>query len=983
MPGTAAQTTYQFGPFRLEIRERRLWCGGDVVPLRGKVFDTLSVLVENAGRLVTKQELLDAVWPETAVEENNLNHNVSVLRKALGEEATSQRYIETVPRVGYRFASPVECDEPHVRPIPSPAPKARQEIRYCTTSDGVRLAYATSGCGPPLVKASNWLTHLDFEWDSPIWRHWWAALSAHHCVVRYDERGNGMSQRDVAHVSFDTMVRDLETVVDAAGLDKFPLLGISRGGAIAVAYAAKHPERVTQLVLYGALAAGLKHVGTPQDLEARRALRSLTRLGWGLNNPGFRRMFTAQFIPDATPEHERWFDELQRVSTSPENAAHLMDLCDHIDVRPLLTRVNTPTLVIHSDRERAVPPEAGRLLAAGIPGARYVSLPSANHLILETEPAWPLLLEELGLFLNWPQEVASGRPGPASPESTGTSARFPLRPSETITRAGGPAGRGVGFGDYRFDIETGRLWRGTTELYLTPKASAVLAVLVTRAGQPVSKDELLASVWTGTIVSDDALTSCVQELRRALEDNAKQPRFIETRPRRGYLFVAPLSATTIDDGADALTAFPDITSIAVLPFADMSPGRDQDYLCEGLADELINALTQVEGLRVASRTASFQFRGPGADVREIGRQLCVGSLLEGSVRKAGNRLRITVQLIEAASGYHRWAQRFDRRLDDVFAIEDEIAESVARSLRGVAQLRDKPAQARPSSGVEAYEYYLRGRQYLPRMTEPDLAKSAEMFERAIELDPDYGPALACLGTVHATLYEWFGAKEEDLIKADRVTERAMELAPPLAEPHAARGFVLSLSGRYEDAAREFEEAIRLNPSLFDAYYYFARSCFAAGETARSADLFRKAADVRKEDFQSAFLLALSLRTIGRAREAEKAVREGIRRAERVLALNPVDARALSMGSVNLLLDGQRERAMEWSRRSLELYPDHMTTLVNAACLYSVAGDKEQALESLERLFARGWGKRDWVERDPDYDILRDDPRFKKLIARLK
>src|SRR5262245_40249373 len=219
MPGTAAQTTYQFGPFRLEIRERRLWCGGDVVPLRGKVFDTLSVLVENAGRLVTKQELLDAVWPETTVEENNLNHNVSVLRKAPGEESTSQRYIETVPRVGYRFASPVECGEPPVRPIASPAAKARQEIRYCTTSDGVRLAYATSGSGPPLVKASNWLTHLDFEWESPIWRHWWAALSEHHRVVRYDERGNGMSQRDIGDVSFDTWVRDLETIVDAAGLE--------------------------------------------------------------------------------------------------------------------------------------------------------------------------------------------------------------------------------------------------------------------------------------------------------------------------------------------------------------------------------------------------------------------------------------------------------------------------------------------------------------------------------------------------------------------------------------------------------------------------------------------------------------------------------------------------------------------------------------------------------------------------------------------
>jgi DNA-binding winged helix-turn-helix (wHTH) protein/pimeloyl-ACP methyl ester carboxylesterase len=398
---TDVRGAYRFGPFHLDVRERRLCRGSEVIPLRLKVFDTLLVLVENAGRLVTKQELLDTVWPETTVEENNLNHNVSVLRKALGEKATGQQYIETVPRVGYRFAAPVDAAVLQTGASAGATAKARQEIRYCTTSDGVRLAYATTGHGPPLVKASNWLTHLDFEWGSPIWRHWYTALSTHHLLVRYDERGNGMSERDVPDVSFDTWVRDLETVVDAAGLDRFPLLGISRGGPIAIAYAVKHPERVTQLVLYGAFAVGLTHVGTPQELEARRALASLLRLGWGLNNPAFCRTFTCRFVPEATPEHEQWFDELQRVSTSPENAARLMERDDDIDVRPLLSQVKTPTLVIHCDRDRAVPPEKGRLLAAEIPGARYVSLPSANHLMLEEEPAWSLFLEELGLFLNW------------------------------------------------------------------------------------------------------------------------------------------------------------------------------------------------------------------------------------------------------------------------------------------------------------------------------------------------------------------------------------------------------------------------------------------------------------------------------------------------------------------------------------------------------------------------------------------------------
>lgn len=405
MADTAAKGAYRFGPFHLDVREHRLSRGVEVIPLRIKVFDTLVVLVENAGRLVTKQELLDTVWPETTVEENNLNHNVSVLRKALGERATGQQYIETIPRVGYRFAAPVAATALPVRlstpSSPSPAAKVRQEIRYCTTGDGVRLAYATTGNGPSLVKASNWLTNLDFEWGSPIWRHWYSELSRHHRLVRYDERGNGMSQRDVDYGSFDAWVLDLETVVEAAGLDRFPLLGISRGGSIAIAYAVKHPERVTHLVLHGAFAAGVNHVGTPEEIEAHCALASLLRLGWGLNNPAFCKTFTSRFIPEATPEHEQWFDELQRVSASPENAARLLERGAEIDVRPLLPQVKVPTLVLHCDRDRAVPPERGRALAAQIPGARYVSLPSANHLMLEEEPAWSLFLEELGLFLNW------------------------------------------------------------------------------------------------------------------------------------------------------------------------------------------------------------------------------------------------------------------------------------------------------------------------------------------------------------------------------------------------------------------------------------------------------------------------------------------------------------------------------------------------------------------------------------------------------
>jgi adenylate cyclase len=252
------------------------------------------------------------------------------------------------------------------------------------------------------------------------------------------------------------------------------------------------------------------------------------------------------------------------------------------------------------------------------------------------------------------------------------------------------------------------------------------------------------------------------------------------------------------------------------------------------------------------------------------------------------------------------------------------------------------------------------------MQRPDLDQSRHMFESAIGLDAEYAPAWAGLATVHATLYEWFGANDEDLRQA-----------------HVAHGLTLSLQRRYTVARQHFEAGARINPQLFDAYYYDGRSSFASGEIARSAELFGRAAEVRREDFQSAMLQAQSLQMLGRMDESAEADREGIARAERVLALNPADGRALALGSGALYRAGDAVRAMQWSRRSLDLYPDDMNTLINAACLRSKAGLKEEALALLDRAFSRGWGKRDWIEQDADYDLLRDDPRFKRLLERLK
>jgi TolB-like protein/Flp pilus assembly protein TadD len=415
----------------------------------------------------------------------------------------------------------------------------------------------------------------------------------------------------------------------------------------------------------------------------------------------------------------------------------------------------------------------------------------------------------------------------------------------------------------------------------------------------------------------------------------------------------------------------------------MSPDRDQDYLCEGLAEELIDALTHVEGLRVAARTSAFQFRGDH-DLREVGRKLGVGSLLEGSVRKAGDRLRVTVQLIDVATGYHKWSEKFERGAGDVFAVQDEIAEKVVTLLRGgTLSTRERRAVRRQPTAIETYECFLRGRQRMHTMQQPHMDEARALYQRAIELDAEYAPAWAGLATLHALLYEWWGSNAHDLDEADRASRIAMELAPDLADAHLARGYTLSNMRRYEEARPHFEAAARINPNLFDAYYYYGRAAFAAGDKEKSIELFRKAAEVRPEDFQSPVLQAQSLEQLGRVEESRAINREAIRRAERLLELNPTDGRVLSLGGGALQKDGQEERALEWARRAEALYPDDMGVIINGALGRARAGRIDEALDLLERMFNKGWGKKDWVENDSEYDCLRAEPRFIAMMAKLK
>jgi DNA-binding winged helix-turn-helix (wHTH) protein/pimeloyl-ACP methyl ester carboxylesterase len=393
---------YEFGPFRLEQSERRLLREDRAIPLPGKAFDTLSVLLERHGKLVSKQDLMEAVWPESVVEENNLDRNISTLRKTLGEQDSGEPFIETVPRVGYRFVAPVTFPTPRLmgRRAEDREFATRQQIRFCVTPDNVRLAYATVGSGPPIVRVANCFNHLDFEWGSPIWRHWVRDLARGHSILRYDGRGNGLSQRDVDNFSLDAWVQDLETVVDAAGLDTFALMGHSQGSSVAIAYAVRHPERVSHLILCGSYARGACHRESAEVLEARRALETLVDLNFGKSNPSFFHFVTSFYIPETnTPEEQEWFKNLQLISVSSRNLVQFMRACDEINIRDLLPKVTVPTIVFHSHGDRVAPPEEGRIVATEIPNARFVPLTSGNHLLLADEPAWKVFREELAAFL--------------------------------------------------------------------------------------------------------------------------------------------------------------------------------------------------------------------------------------------------------------------------------------------------------------------------------------------------------------------------------------------------------------------------------------------------------------------------------------------------------------------------------------------------------------------------------------------------------
>ena len=393
---------FQFGEFVLDIDRRELRCRAEPVAIEPQVFDLLVYLIRERERVVSKDDLIAAIWGGRIVSESTLASRINAARKALGDSGEAQGLIRTIPRKGFRFVGEVngaEAATPEPKPEAPPTPSHVQDVTFCRTEDGIRLAVASVGQGEPLVKAANWLTHVEYDWESPVWSAFLHRLAERRRLIRYDGRGNGLSDRDIDDISFDAFVRDLECVVDAAGISRGALLGISQGAAVAIGYAVRHPERVSKLVLHGGYAQGRSKRGTPDDAEMARAFISIMRHGWGDEHSAFMRAFSSVYLPTGSPEQIKWFCDLQRITTSADNAVKIRAACDDIDVVELLPQIQVPTLVCHSRNDSVVPLEQGRLIAAAIPGAKFVTLESDNHMVLPGEPAWTRLVSEIETFL--------------------------------------------------------------------------------------------------------------------------------------------------------------------------------------------------------------------------------------------------------------------------------------------------------------------------------------------------------------------------------------------------------------------------------------------------------------------------------------------------------------------------------------------------------------------------------------------------------
>ena len=569
------------------------------------------------------------------------------------------------------------------------------------------------------------------------------------------------------------------------------------------------------------------------------------------------------------------------------------------------------------------------------------------------------------------------------------------------------------FGPFVLDIADRSLKRRGAPVSLTPKTFDLLVALVENAGRLVEKDTLLRTVWPDVAVEEGNLTKGVFSLRQLLEEEGG-PRYIETVPKRGYRFVAPLTSADAEQppavapAASAAVLAPE-NAIAVMPFTDMSAARDQEFFCEGMSEEIINALGRVPELRVASYTSSLRFKGKAADTRAIGRELGVAWLLEGSVRKAGDVVRIAVQLVRSDDGFSAWSGRFDRKLDDIFSVQDDIAGMIAETLTDRVTNTAAPLVTSKTSENAAYSLYLEGRYFWNKRPGDVVWQALDRFERAIAIDPHFAPAYAALASVYGTLGAWeYGIlpPAEALAKAKAAATRALELDPQLAAGHTAVGYTaLHFDWNAEKACRQFDQAIVLNPAWVDAHHWHSHALCAAGrfrdsliacrriveldpvnplmhahvawhyymarEYADAVEQAEKVVRMEPSFHWGYFFAGWALEQLGRGSEAINALKQ----AARTSSNNPVMLAGLGHA---LAAGGDRRAALRVVQDLQRLRGDKGLFAYEVGVIHAALGQADDAFQWLAKAVEERSGWIAYLPRDPRLDRLHADPRFPAL-----
>ena len=511
-----------------------------------------------------------------------------------------------------------------------------------------------------------------------------------------------------------------------------------------------------------------------------------------------------------------------------------------------------------------------------------------------------------------------------------------------------------------------------------PKTFDLLVYLIENRDRVVDKDELLERLWPGTIVTDSALTQIVRKARSLAGDDGDRQAVIRTIQRRGFRFVAVVQVRS-DASDPAHTAAAAEPSVAVLPFVDLSAEHDQEHFCDGMVEEIVAELTRVPGLRVTARSSTIAFKHRADDVRDVARQLGVNTVLEGSVRKTGERLRVTAQLIDAATGFQLQSERWDRKLEDMLGIQQEIAQRIAAALPCSHSRADPAAVAFTTDDLCD-----RGFAYLQRTSRRSQRFAVDLFQQALAIDAKSVRAWAGHALSHVVLYPATTSTQQHRADALRAAIRATELGPRSAVAWTAFGAATAINEGFAAAERAFVRAIDLDATLFETYHYFGHACLEAGEYQHAAELYEQAAVVRPDDYQALVFARQAYRSLHRGPEELRAAERQVAAAERALRADPADARALSLSSGSLVVLGRVDEARDWTRRACALEPNEPYVHYNAAGVLARLGQVESALVELESGTENGRLCRpSRVEHDEDLAPLRDHPRFQTLLAKMR